>query len=106
MGQMLLESVFNFPYQRCFVPLEVCDRPTLLECFMQNIRIFNIYSQHNSRLLLRRSIRGTSHRFSEWNLCNPVASFETKGWAGRFFQHGDDDAEEQISPDTAFCGVD
>ena len=86
MGQMMLQGVVNVPYERCFVPMEVCDLQTLLSCSMLETRIFNIYVQHNSRLLLKRAMSEATHRFSEWNLCNPISSYESMGWTGRFFR--------------------
>ena len=86
MGQMMLEGVVNIPYERCFVPMEASDLQTLLSCSMLNLRIFNIHVQHCSRLLLKRTSSGTSHRFSENNLCVPVSQYESMGWVGRFFR--------------------
>lgn len=89
MGQMMLEGVVNFPFDRVFVPLEVSSMPTLLDCFMQDFRVFSIHAQHNSRLILQRGVSSLSHRFSECNLCNPVATYESLGWAGRYFRSDD-----------------
>lgn len=85
-GQMMLEGAVNVPYERCFIPMEASDMQTLLSCSMLALRIFHIHVQHNSRLLLKRTSSGTSHRFSECNLCSPVSTYESMGRVGRYFR--------------------
>lgn len=82
MGQMLLEGVVNIPYERYFVPLQVPDRATLIDCVMMHARIFNLHVQQASRLILLRHSSPdatTTHRFSEASLCKPVAEYEAAG---------------------------
>lgn len=78
MGQMVLESVVNVPYERCFIPLEVSDLVTLTDCAMMNLRIFNIHVQHCSRYLLLCFV-------DRWEIC---IDFFSGGCAGCFSQGG------------------
>lgn len=52
MGKMLLSSACNFPAQRFGVPAHAKDLSSLLQHYMKELRIYNIYVQHNSLLVL------------------------------------------------------
>lgn len=83
-----LQGIVNIPYERYFVPLQVPDRGTLIDCVMMHARIFNLHVQQASRLVLLRNVEEqgvtTTHRFSEASLCKPVAEYEA---AGLCFMH-------------------
>ena len=79
MGKMLLTNAFNFPSQRFGVPAKAKDMHTLLQTHMKELRIFNIYVQHNSLLIMKtfspaavqqqeNQEQESLHSCTEWNL--------------------------------------
>jgi hypothetical protein len=66
-GHMTLSSICNFPSQRFSVPVKAASLESLLNVHMKELRIYNIYVQHNSKLVLK-TLPDRLSTFPEWKL--------------------------------------